>query len=188
MLCRKNARAEAIQYTAAEKEAEKLSKRAEQAMNVTKDLVCLSSGWRLLPYKLMIGCWKQCTMPPTNHCQQVTKSHANFQFWLAFPFKCTCRLSEWHFLQKSEVKSTETKLTGAKGDAENVAKAKDSAETKLSKISSELDGTASLSQLHLEQAFMDVSLFPVHADFRVWQIFQNILLASLPCIKLQSNR
>ena len=36
-----------------------------------------------------------------------------------------------------------TKLTGAKGDAEKVAKAKDSAETKLSRISSELDGANS---------------------------------------------
>lgn len=39
VFCRKNAQAEAAQYTAAEKEAEKLSKKAEQAANVTKDLV-----------------------------------------------------------------------------------------------------------------------------------------------------
>ena len=65
------------------------------------------------------------------------------QFWLP----------EWHHLQKSEVKVTRTKLTGAKGDAEEVGKAKDSAETKLSKISSELDGTLFLLWLQSRPSF-----------------------------------
>ena len=42
--CRKNAHAEAAQCTAAENEAEKLKKTAEQALNVTKDLVRHCSG------------------------------------------------------------------------------------------------------------------------------------------------